>query len=351
MSNLTFHGRDSLYALGFDVQKEAARAQIRSYNHFMSATEAGRETSAQARGVYDETGISIRSGRHGGVDTPSGFSDTAFEMWKDIPGLFVQFAGSNPHDFEPAISALSEAAYCVHMDLAPSRASGGDGYAVPETFRAPDEPISTRVGNIKHLMQGWNGRAAGAFAGYMSKLPAAAELQSGVSLSMAAALAGRQQLLSAAYADIWTIGTKTRDVLRAWGTCDGETATVVTLSVVGVLATIVSEVATLGFATPELVAAGAAIGSGVAGLAGTFASVDLGGASVPRIISNMKVAIKKLVGAMKNENDMVNDLLGRVAARANQSRNFISIPEPDALYAVEKSDVSHLETRNGFYDE
>jgi hypothetical protein len=349
MSGLTYHDRDSLYSLGFDVQRAAMSAQIRSYNHY-SAHLASADRLASARGIYAETGIDVLEERNRGADTLSGFSDIAFQMWKDVPGLFVQFAGANPHDFGPAINNLSEAAYCVHMDLGPDRASGGDRYAVPDNFQVPDEPVATRIRKINHLLEGWDGTAAGAFAGYMAALPAAARLQSGVSISLAAALACTQRLLSAAYADIWDIGTKTRDMLKSWGSWDKGTSAVVSLSVVGVLAAVVSEIATLGAATPELLGAGAAIGSATAGLAGTFASIDLNGSSVPQIISNMKDAIEKLISVMKEENEMVNKLLERVVSQARQARKSLTIPSPKPLYAVATADITHLERWDGFYD-
>lgn len=305
------------------------------------------------------SGVSIldaSAATHGNVArSADGFASYVNSQLADIPGLFASFAGPNPADFQDAIDDLWKAAYVLSPSLKVDRDGGAPDYPISEKFNWNEKTINQRDLAIAHLSDGWNGDAADAFAGYMEELPSVTQMQYDLSVTLAIGLTARQRLLSRSFDDISKIGKKTVAALAAVGQGDRNQAGIVALTVIGAIAAVVGEVASLGIATPEIAAGEVAAfafatSSAGLGLASGVMGASIGGVVVPDVISSMRSGITKLIDSMKEETDQLNRILNRVATRtAKVGPNHIGLRAPSPLTGAKMHTRDDLERPSGFY--
>lgn len=354
----TYHSPAELQALGEKIRQKAIEVtmdQADSYGQAQQAAnnDATRSDTGQLTQVPGYT--TPASGR---PDDEGNLRAYVTQAYAEIPAMFAAFALPNPDDSRPMLDALYSVAATVQVDL--QLTSRNNTVAAPSAVNpiAGTAQVSEVVDLISGHMKQWTGDAALAFEHYLKNNVRAAALQRQVVLSLALGLEAQLEINRRINTDIWEIGQKTYkalDGLDAW--CPGANASksVALLTIAGAIAAVIFAGATAG-------AGGAAFATavgveGLQSLATTLSNtgpletkkVDIGGLTVPPIITGMQNAMTELSKSLDAQQRDLSSGLSAFTREVQKNWNKIMIPGPDALNTVRTADSAALRTNEGFY--
>jgi hypothetical protein len=240
---MTYHSREALENLGETIRDKAIQVIVTLFNEYTRSRTTGGAVGDPVLFAGKNPNLPASFTTH--APTEGELRAYLWGCYSDIPGLFVSSSGSNPENCKQSIDSLWESAFILHPSLTPTTSNGKLSYPIPESFSWDETPLETRINNIGHLCDSWDGEASDAFASYVGQFSTAIDLQHDLAVALAVTLDAHREILSRSYFDIWNIGQETLKALDTIGDCDPQ-ATSVTLTVVGALAAVLAEFATGG---------------------------------------------------------------------------------------------------------
>jgi hypothetical protein len=343
---MTYHSREALENLGETIRDKAIQVIVTLFNEYTRSRTTGGAVGDPVLFAGKNPNLPASFTTH--APTEGELRAYLWGCYSDIPGLFVSSSGSNPENCKQSIDSLWESAFILHPSLTPTTSNGKLSYPIPESFSWDETPLETRINNIGHLCDSWDGEASDAFASYVGQFSTAIDLQHDLAVALAVTLDAHREILSRSYFDIWNIGQETLKALDTIGDCDPQ-ATSVTLTVVGALAAVLAEFATGGLATGLVIGAEAAgVGSALFGVM-QGPSTPIGGGTVPVVISQMRAAVSKLTGDIDGQRQQLLRVLRASASKVDEAmvNNTIQIKAPKPLNALKKAYIHHI--RQEFY--
>ncbi|MET8154169.1 hypothetical protein ACIBSW_12600 [Actinoplanes sp. NPDC049668] len=354
----TYHGPDQLQQLGEKIRDKAISVTMDQAASYAAAQQAAVNdaTRSDTGQVTQVPGYTTPAG--GRPDDEGNLLAYVAQAYAGIPAMFASFALPNPDDCRPMLDALYAVAATVKVDL--TMTSRNSSVAAPDAV-AP-LPGTAHVADIvdaaKLHLKEWIGNAANSFEHYLDVNARAAVLQREVTLSLALSLEAQLEINRRVNTDIWEIGQKTYkalDGLDAW--CPGGNASKASalLTIGGAIAAVIFAGATAGAGTAALAAAVSV--EGWQSLATIWSNskplqekkVDIGGRTVPPIITGMQNAINLLTKTLDTQNQELVNGLSKFTDAFHHNWNDVLIAAPDKFTKLRSADRDTISGTDGMF--
>ena len=354
----TYHSPVDLQALGEKIRNKAVEVTMDQAESYGEAQQAANNDATRSDGWQLPQVPGYTTPSQGRADDEGNLRAYVTQTYSEIPAMFATFALPNADDSRPMLDALYSVAATVQVDLQMT--------ARNNTLAGPDavNPIAgtAQVSEVVDLIYGhlkeWTGDAALAFEHYLRNTVRAAALQREIVLSLALGLEVQLEINRRINTDIWEIGQKTYkalDGLDAW--CPGANAsnTVALLSIAGAIAAVIFAGATAGAGAAAFATA---VGvEGLQSLATTLSNtgplpnkkVDIGGLTVPPIITSMQNAMTELSTSIDVQQQDLSSGLSRFSQDVYNNQRKIIINSPHKLGKLRVADSTMLRKSDGFY--
>jgi hypothetical protein len=353
----TYHSPAELQQLGEKIRDKAVQVTMDQSSSYSAAqvaadNDATRSDNGQLTQVPGYT-----TPAHGRPDDEDNLRVYVGQAYAEIPAMFAAFGLPNPDDSRPMLDALYSVAATVQVDL--QLTSRDNAIAAPNAVTpiSGTAPIAEVVDLISGHMKEWTGDAALAFELYLKNNVRAAALHREIALSLALGLEAQLEINRRINTDIWEIGQKTYKALHgldAW--CPGANAskTVALLSIAGAIAAVIFAGATAGAGG---VAFAAAVGvEGLQSLSTTLSNtgplqnkkVDIGGLTVPPIITGMQNAMTELSKSIDAQQQELANGLSKFTQDVHANRDKIMVPGPREMNDIRTADGAALKASDSF---
>jgi hypothetical protein len=353
-----YHSPADLQALGEKIRAKAIQVTMDQSASYGAAQQAANNDATRSDTGQPTLTPGYSTPASGRPDDEDNLRAYVTQSYAQIPDMFAAFALPDPDQARPMLDALHSVAATIHVDLRMTTENTG---LVPP---AATRPIAgtARVGDVHNLisshLKGWSGAAATGFELFMNKNGDAATLQRDVALSLALALEAQLEINRRVITDVWDIGQKTFKALEgldAW--CPGANASKsqALLTIGGAIAAVIFAGATAGAGTAALLAAVsvegwqslATIWSNTAAL--EEKKVDIGGMTVPPIISGMQNAMTLLMKSFDAQQQTLAAGLASYNTEVRANWNGLLVPGPTELNNLRGADVTTLRGSDGLH--
>ncbi|MCM4083083.1 hypothetical protein [Paractinoplanes hotanensis] len=353
----SYHSPAELQQLGEKIRDKAVRVTMDQAASYAAAQQAANNDATRSDTGQLPQVQGYTTPAQGRPDDEGNLRAYVGQAYAEIPAMFAVFGLPNPDDSRPMLDALYSVAATVEVDL--QLTSRDNKIAAPSAV----SPISgtASVGEVVDLIGGhmkeWTGDAALAFELYLKNNVRAAALHREIALSLALSLEAQLEINRRINTDIWEIGQKTYkalDGLDAW--CPGANASksVALLTISGAIAAVIFTGATAGAGGAAFAAA---VGvEGLQSLATTLSNtgplqnkkVDIGGLTVPPIITGMQNAMTELTKSIDAQQQELASGLTTFTQDVHANWNRILVPGPREMNDVRNADGASLKTSDSF---
>jgi spore maturation protein SpmB len=359
-----YHWPGDLQSLGERIRDKAI-----SVTMDQAASYAAAQQDANNDATRSDTGQLTRvPGYHtpasGRPDDEANLRAYLEQAYAGIPALFTAFALPDPDGCRPLADALDAVAATVRVDL--TLTAGPTSVAPPATANAlaGAAPVGQMVALIKTRMKSWNGAAATAFEDYLTRAELLADLHRDFALSLALAAEVQLEINRRIITDIWEIGQKTLkalDGLDSWCPGANSSKTVALMTIGGAIAAVatvfLTEVTAGGFEVALAAAATQTTVEGWQSLATILGAApalreqkaEIGGMTVPPVITGMQAAINRLTSTSDDITGQLANALTHYRAIIEANRKRLLLRLPDQLTAAGTAGAADLDTPTGIF--
>jgi len=358
MAGFKYHSPDELYALGVKIRDKAIKVTMDQADSYAQAQQSANNDATRASTGQQPLSLRYTPPAQGRPDDDGNLRAYVTGAYDGIPLLFTQFGMPNPADAQPTLDALYQAAVTVEPSLQ-IRSDSGALTTPLQTGDVPGSvPVEETVNIITTHLKQWEGDAADAFEIYIKDLKSSTARQRELILSLAAALEAQLSIRRAVLTDIWEIGNKTLkalEQLEGWCPSTDAAKTQAVLTIGGAIAAVVFVGLSTGGTGAAIATATAVEGlQSVASILGAVPALktapeNIGGATVPPILTGMANAINKLNTTLNQQQQEVVRALQALGQSLDRIYNHVLLPAPGKLTSVRGASRSQLEKADGFY--
>ena len=353
----TYHSPGELQSLGEKIRDKAIAVTMDQADSYAQAQQSANNDATRSDTGQLTQLPGYTTPAQGRPDDEANLQAYVGQAYGGIPAMFAAFALPNPDDNRPMLDALYAVAATVQVDL---QLTGDDGKISAPNAVSPiagTAPVAEVVDLITGHMKEWSGDAALAFEVYLKNNVRAAALHREIALSLALGLEAQLEINRRINTDIWEIGDKTYKALEgldAW--CPGADASksVALLTIAGAIAAVIFAGATAGAGAAAFATA---VGvEGIQSLATTLSNlgpleeqkVDIGGATVPPIITGMQNAMTELDKALDAQQQELADGLATFAQNVSANWKTIMVTPPREINDISTADGARLKATDTF---
>jgi hypothetical protein len=344
-----YRSRGDLHDLGVRIRDLAVRVTMSQSASYGDAQQRANNDATRVDNSQPTRVEGYQPPGSGRPDDDANLRNYVQQEYAGIPDMFTAFAVPDP-DY---CRAMVDAFYQSAVTLAPGAEIAQDGGKVSLPLLAtPLDGVNTVADGVIFIttrMKSWVGEAAGAFERYIKKREEVAKWQRDLAIAVAVLLEAQLEIRRRMLTDVWEIGQKTIKVLESLdGWCPPNKALQTTLTVAGAVGAVLLAGGTGGAAAVAV--EGVQSAAAILGAAGAPPKADIGGLTVPAVISSMAAAMTRLQRAVDiQERDLV-ECVQKAAAWFYEQLELSTNPVPPKFDRLANAGVDELDGLKQFYD-